>query len=452
MGAGDWLNTLATALTYGGLILGGVSSVWAATHELREEGPGGAKRLTRPGRVALALTLVGFLVSLSSNAVGDQLKANAEARQREADAKAAEDRQAETRAQIERYKTQTELALSTLGKAEAAREEAAKVRAEQQQAFIDSAAADASREQRAVARDISSTADLLLVSQPMRSLVVRWQVPGARKFAEAHPYKDSREWSFRSDDEAKFMDRDLFEDIALGYRRAELLYPFLNFLADGSMSSVEPVAVLLSLDDNGSAILPMGLVPGARTGLLESPEDLRAYRFSPREDVWTPKDTRDACPLPRISLAPEVELAAALSPQCISDAVHTVGAQNHPSAKLPETITIKIVANVSRMPFKVKNVTEVVPGINLNWGRPMDESPGLAGAASFLRLEANGLTEHAVTYEVRRIRSSRLTLHGGQENEPTVYADVITYRGRRTDALLRERPEVAAQRARHVAR
>jgi len=64
------MDQLLTVLKYAGLILATVSSVWAATNVVSRE-VNGKKKLTLAGKISLALTLGGFLISISSTLLQD---------------------------------------------------------------------------------------------------------------------------------------------------------------------------------------------------------------------------------------------------------------------------------------------------------------------------------------------------------------------------------------------
>ncbi len=71
MSAYEWILNI---LKYAGLVLAAASSIWSATNvESREAG--GVRKLTRAGKVAIGLTLLGLLISVASNLLQDQLNA-----------------------------------------------------------------------------------------------------------------------------------------------------------------------------------------------------------------------------------------------------------------------------------------------------------------------------------------------------------------------------------------
>jgi hypothetical protein len=434
-----FLQVCAQIFTYGGLILATCSSLWGATHDLREPDAGGVKRLTRAGHFAIGLTLFGLIGALSSRAVGDQLDRVKDQKERVRAATVETNQRNTEILALKNNQLQIALALNGLKKAQEATDAANRVREEQRARFDGINQAEDLREKREVARQARSTTDLLLAAQPIRSISITWQFPRETSAIYKQPSDDSSESEFRGNDEAKFMDRDLFEAIASGYRRRELLYPFLNHLGGGA-NSANPVVMLLALDDAGSAVLPLGLISGAKNGLLESPVDLSAYAFDPNTEIWTPDDIRLACPLPTIRQIPMVEIRASASSACIANAIHYSDIRNFANAKLPLQITIKIVTRIKRAPFSFKNVTSLSDGIDLLWGRSLEGLSSKDKYSSLLRVEVNGLQQQSVTYEVRKITMEKLTLHGGQENEPEEFVTVTTYRGYHTKSALAARP------------
>lgn len=64
------MDQLLSILKYAGLILATVSSIWGATNVVSRE-VNGKKKLTLAGRFSLALTIAGFLISISSTLLQD---------------------------------------------------------------------------------------------------------------------------------------------------------------------------------------------------------------------------------------------------------------------------------------------------------------------------------------------------------------------------------------------
>src|SRR5450631_751726 len=69
----DGLQFVSQFVKYFSLVIGTASSVWGATTELKEPGANGQKRLTKSGKVSIAITIVSFVVSLTSAGLGDRL-------------------------------------------------------------------------------------------------------------------------------------------------------------------------------------------------------------------------------------------------------------------------------------------------------------------------------------------------------------------------------------------
>ena len=62
---------MLTFLKYAGLVLAALSTVWGTTRELSVKTDTG-KTLTRPGYVAVGITVLGLLISVISNVLSDQ--------------------------------------------------------------------------------------------------------------------------------------------------------------------------------------------------------------------------------------------------------------------------------------------------------------------------------------------------------------------------------------------
>jgi hypothetical protein len=67
------MSILSMILKYAGLLLATVSSVWGTLHDLTEN-KNGRRVLTRPGKIAMSFTALGFAVALGSNIVEDLSK------------------------------------------------------------------------------------------------------------------------------------------------------------------------------------------------------------------------------------------------------------------------------------------------------------------------------------------------------------------------------------------
>jgi hypothetical protein len=68
---------IITIFKYAGLFIAATSSIWAATNVESHE-VNGSKKLTRPGKISIGLTVTGLLITIVSNILEDRLKTQEE--------------------------------------------------------------------------------------------------------------------------------------------------------------------------------------------------------------------------------------------------------------------------------------------------------------------------------------------------------------------------------------
>ena len=137
--------------------------------------------------------------------------------------------------------------------------------------------------------EVARTQSIIMSAQPLRSLVVRWTFPRATSTWSdqlEHELTDVRE--SLDDDEMKYMDRVLFRALADGWKRRQVMYPWMNYIAGGS-AVTDPVLALIPLDQSAATYVPIGLWSRPSVGLAESALSLKKYRFVPY-DVSLPAE------------------------------------------------------------------------------------------------------------------------------------------------------------------
>lgn len=255
------LQILAQSLKYFGLMVGTASAVWGALLDLKEEGPGGKKRLTKAGKLSIGITIVSFVVSLSSAALVDRLA-------READKEAAKKRQDESFEQFKRHQEVISGQLQELDKAE-------NLRSEQREQF-----------DKLTQREAKRTTDIIIAGQPLTSLTLTWAIRGL----DAELVQMLKNGYDNAMDFIKDQQGERGDEQNRAVFRENQLYPFLvalsrHFTNDAAKDTNPNVAVLLALDDDHNSVLPFGFLDQMNPWLRGATGTASKYTIPPSLEI-----------------------------------------------------------------------------------------------------------------------------------------------------------------------
>lgn len=325
----DTLQILAQSLKYFGLMVGTASAVWGALLDLKEEGLGGKKRLTRAGKLSIGITIVSLVVSLTSAALGDRLA-------READRTAAKKRQDESFEQFRRHQELISGQLQELDKAE-------KLRSEQREQF-----------DKLTQREAKRTTDIIIAGQPLTSLTVTWAIRGLdAELVQMLKNGDENAMNFIKGEQGERGDeqnRAVF--------REEQLYPFLvalarHFTKDTAKDPNPNVVVLLALDDDHNSVLPFGFFDQTNPWLRRTASTASEYTVPPGVEIgghsafgngklpnWPWLQVHDT----------NVVITWTLDPLTFSTALNRQNNFIVPTAKCPSVLRIAILFDIKEEP------------------------------------------------------------------------------------------------------
>jgi hypothetical protein len=274
--------------------------------------------------------------------------------------------------------------------------------------------------------EVTRTQEIIMSSQPLRSLTIKWSFPRAPEtWSQTLNSMLEEVESSVNDDEMKYMDRVLYNALSSGWNRGKVMYPWMNFVA-GETPTAAPVIALVRLDPSAATLIPFGLWDHATTDLLESVDSLPRYSFNP-DDVSVPRNewSHGSCALPMLTVEPDsIRLVVEIGPQCLREALDTAGTP--PAAGLPTNMAVLLFSKIETMPFGVVDSSSPPPAL------PWDYSASTFSRSlpeSLLELTPNALQELARRYRLKYMGSANVTFGGGQENQPQYYCRATVFRG-----------------------
>jgi hypothetical protein len=429
-------QTILAFFKYLGLVTATLSTLWGTTHEAREKRDDGHVQLTRAGKVAIVITILGLLTSAGSTYQEDRIK------QRTALAEALREQRQEQDKQIERLEQQQRQAEDRQERRDAeAKQERAAAEAGQEQRDI-----ARQQEQREAFRQLKTTHEVKVAAvsaQQLNSLGLRWtfnNVPS--KYADLIAAANARL------DELPDQRPDLFEEVHGDHlnllndftHRHRVLYPWINTLATGKWDDDGPSVLLLTLDSAYSSILPLGrLHYGEETKACSA-----TIEFIEDYDQWLKMDS----PLERKRFVGFFEqfknhgyyahlenhekqfvMKWDLGPGSLSQAIDRVPNQPVTTAALPEKIRIVILYAIKDIPGDPANFTSAFSKI-LNSGFSAD----LGGQetdrfVSELQLQPNGSPWYSVSYKMRFL--GRALVEDDMGGYKQTYCEAVSWEGTR---------------------
>jgi hypothetical protein len=418
------LHSVAVVLAYAGLLLATFSSIWGATHDLRAADASGAKRLTSWGKVAIAFTLAGLVVSVGSRAAADRLQAASDDQRRKVEQQQRDQHDREQAASLDQVRAQMGLGFRTL-------EEAAKTRQEQQMRLSAISRDEAAREQREVVRQLVATNEVVVAGQPLTSLSLHL------RFASANPAL----WAAMKAGQAKIRENDESEQggsprvpyVAMEYDAA--LLPLVSYLGvlgaapapaavrpPGEMAAGanSPLVVLIPLDESKNAIMSFGDLGSAPDWSDDRGDALLSAGFSlpfmegvRTGDTW-PQSSAELSPKQGHGMS-HYAIDWALDPVTLANATDRRRADVPSTGKLPRVLRVVILygnptkgGEKQTLPFR-KNNFAVTSAVNLWSSGPGKQSrvPELRDVS--LTIQVNGLREGTYRYRLNRIYGVGLT-------------------------------------------
>ena len=344
-------------LKYVGMAVATGSTVWAATNVVSRE-VDGRKNLTRAGKWSIAITLIGFIVSLSSTIIDDRVK--------ERKAREAEER-------------------------------------------------ERNKEESAALKELQRMNRIIRSAQPLTSLHLEWTFSGL--IPEALRFLELADSTLLDDYQSAFYNVPMRADDAQLLNNEYLLYPFLNSVRDDSLIKEGNVVALISMDESHSAILPIGVVSKTMQGYHNSVEELRkinalyagGIRFS--EDlgaIWGlgPHDgpLRLSRPLSSFPFllhdTSNATIAWDLDPLTFYNAIDRQAGAAPMLAALPDEIRILLINHIGAMPFEGSNFA--VPHESFPWNYYAGAEPKQSALVGDMRLALvpNGWENEQVGYRL----------------------------------------------------
>lgn len=416
------LQVIAQITKYLGVVVGTASSVWGAIHELNKSGPDGQKRLTTAGKFSIAITIVSFVVSLASAAVGDRLA-------RIADNDAQKRRQDDAIAQITRHQELISGELQALDAAD-------KTRSEQRRQFDELAQ-----------REAKSTRNIVFSAQPLRSLNVDWVFPALTPSTSQQIVEAENKLK----KPAEFLLYRLFDGRStpeyfqqyFDMRQDALLTPVLNSLGGAGWSDDSTVA-LFALDDSAAVVLPLGYVTLEQLGFKEdaagspagSPKPISVAagvrfheKFENGNDV-TPRLRSFVSPFSAAdvhmkghSLTISWDLPSTDCMRAIDKADPSIVV----TARMPDRMRVMILTHIYESPWETGESTNM--NVPLPWqeAKTTDITP-TTFRGSRLRITANDVREMSATYTMKLVSITQL--YDGE----IYYGDGALWRGEREAA------------------
>jgi hypothetical protein len=374
---------LLTILKYGGLAITSLSSIWGINHEFKTKDKDGKLHLTRSGLVAVVLAVSGLLVSASSTYQKDQKDQKIAIQQLSAEAQRLEQAriQRETSDRIERQQNEN------------ARE--------QQEAYAKSEREANAREQRETLRQLQSTQNIILSSQPLTRITISWtfnKVPKDQLALIAHARKTNEEFEVGNEDLFQGVYGEKLRETRSFVDRHTILYPWLNTLS-GADWAASPCVMLLSLDSEFSSLLPFGQVHYDKDS-----KDLPAtIEFIEDFDNWKKmvglfdrnKDSIYEASL--LTRGEKITVTWNLPPEALAESIEHIADSHIVTAAMPEKIRIAILNSIEEFP----GLSPAVKLIDFDRLSKFGGQNNDYRSASELTFKRNGISYPSGKYKVR---------------------------------------------------
>jgi hypothetical protein len=367
------MKVLLLILSLLGAAITTTSSIWGATHKLSIDKPDGKKEILLSGKLSIAFTVIGLMITFCSGIIGYR---NAV---READQKATKEVLARREMEEEKRKKELDEILRE-NRMLLAQEFQTGILKAYNKYLINEAELEAQR------RELVFTRDIILSSQPLRSLSFSWRFSGLEKSVcqslehleqDATDYIDGAEDLF-----AGMYGKRHFETQAL-VRRYKQLYPFLSYLT--GTQSIEsgsriPVLVVISFDEQSSAVVSFGLLAESIAASPYSGE-LKSYGWSGGIEYEDNFDAFEHMDLPvsttRKSAAPYLEriskreyaISWNLDAASLFNALDFATPQAFVPAKLPDRFKIMLFYGIEKLPFEQDNLAKPLDVMPTFWSR-----------------------------------------------------------------------------------
>jgi hypothetical protein len=399
------LSTLFVLLKYTGLLIATISSLWGTLHDLTTHSPEGQRVLTKSGRLAVWLTVIGLLVTAGSTYLDDRIKQQAAFDEAlRSQRKQAEEAQRQEQEAIDRF-TDRQERRDTEQKRE--RDEALRAQQLSDQAHM--------LEQHEITRQLRQTRDIIVSGEQLESLSLTWTFEDVPRYyldkmravtsgfhePETKLTEYERAFGFPPPSAMKsphnFIERHL------------LLYPWLNVLAGGNWSDVGCLA-LLSLDDSLSSVLPLGRVPfnqapsaamksePATVEFTDEFSEAMALKKGPIRDYY-PYFLANA----RIS-GSGLEISWEIPPYNLQSAIYHVSGSGETKAGLPENIKLVLLSSEKGLTQGAQNFSKK---ISIFLGQPLADPGEHFLRKSILVVRPNSLVQYEVKYRMRFAGRSR---------------------------------------------
>jgi len=427
------------SMTVFGLLVAGGGTLVGVFRKITEDVPNSEKkRITRSGRLAIALILLGLAGSLATTI----LKDISDRYQKKLDLAAAIDKQRRDDLNEKRSKDSYDLQVGIKKDTEGAIKEAIKDRLTTIESSQETMARADRNFQIATSREAHHTREIVIAGQPLRSMAISWAFP-----ALTSEYKKDI-----SDGRAKV--EELLNDFAKSTRhyssqqgnklksllhRGDVLMPFLNLLGGTQWTGQgsDSVVALFALDDSAATVLPLGYLaasqahkdemsPIALAAGVDTDDEINAAFYPPHQILRERSFASPGSAAVLVTERKSVKITWALPAADFFDAVDKVTASLVPTAQLPDRMRVVILTRIKKLPVDARAMA--VMKWPLPWGTKVaagkftpDNTP-LAFRNSKLTLTPNGLGDGKVTYNMQLVSINKLENSQDKldENDPNV--------------------------------